>query len=683
MTALTFAPLLPWPALAAVAAACAALVALALWRGLRGWWLRGLAALALVAALANPQVQDAARTPLRDIALIVADQTASNRLATRGAQTTQARAALEQALDGLGDVERRTVTVPDAPRDQGSLITTAITDALADLPRDRLAGVFVVSDGLTHDAELALDLPAPLHLLQTGQPDDWDRRLVVANAPAYAILGEPVTLTLRVADQGAVPPGAGGQVALSYAVDGGARQQTMVPVGQDMEIDVTLERGGMNVLEFAVARAPGELTDRNNRAIVQINGVRDRLRVLLVSGAPSAGQRTWRNLLKSDPAVDLVHFTILRPADRQDGVPVNELSLIAFPTRELFIDKIDEFDLIVLDRYRMRGILPPGYFANIVRYVKDGGALMVVGGPELAGAQSIWRSPLGDIFPARPTARMLEEGFRPEVTELGTRHPVTAGLPDLAPRAAGWGRWFRQVEMTPQGGQVVMRGIDERPLLVLDRVEAGRLALLASDHAWLWDRGFEGGGPQLELLRRLAHWMMGEPELEEEALTAQAEGRRMTITRRTLSDSAGDVTVTAPDGAEVTLPLRREGPGDYRAEWTAPEIGLYRLRGDGLESVVALGPQAPREYARTIATPARLDPLIAPTRGGVAPLADRMPELRTVRAGRAAAGRGWLGLTPRNAHVTTDITTAALLPGWAWLVLAAGLAIGAWLREGR
>jgi hypothetical protein len=682
-TEMTFAPLLPWPVLGAVAAVAAVMVALALWRGLRGWWLRGLAAVALLAALANPALQTELRDTLSNIALVVVDDTASNRLGARAAQTEAARAHLEAELAALQGVETRFVIVEDAARDQGSLIAGKLAEALAEIPRDRLAGTFILSDGLAHDEEVALDLPAPLHLLQTGTPEDWDRRLIVSNAPAFAIVGEPVTLTLRVEDEGAVPPGAGGMAPLFYSIDGGQRQRAVVPIGQDMEIDVTLDRGGMNVLQFELEAAPNELTDRNNAAIVQMNGVRDRLRVLLVSGEPNAGQRTWRNLLKSDPAVDLVHFTILRPPDRHDGVPVNELSLIAFPTRELFIEKIDEFDLIIFDRYKRRGILPAAYFANIARYVQDGGALLVVGGPELAGADSIWRSPLGEVFPASPTARVLDEGFRPTVTDLGQRHPVTSGLEDLAPSAEGWGRWFRQIEMIPEQGQIVMEGIDGRPLLMLDRVEQGRMALIASDQTWLWDRGFEGGGPQLELLRRLAHWMMGEPELEEETLTASAEGQRLTITRRTLSDGVGEVIVTAPDGSETALALTEQSPGEYRADWDAPEIGLYRLAEGGLESVVAVGPQAPREYESTIATATRLDTLIAPTRGGVAIMSEGLPELREVREGRAASGRGWLGVTPRNAYVTTDLTTAALLPGWAWLLLAAGLALGAWLREGR
>ena len=681
-----FAPLLDWVLIGAVAAIAALMVGLALWRGLRGWWLRGLAALALIAALTNPSLQTEDRDALEDIALVLVDDTASNRLGTRAEQTEAALAHLEREIEGLSGIEARIARLPDGPRNQGTELNTALAAALSDLPRDRLAGVFAITDGQAHDAALALNLPAPFHLLKTGKASDWDRRLIVRNAPAFAILGEPITLGLRVEDQGAVPPGESRFAAINYAINGGEMMRAMVPVGEDMEITVTLDRGGMNVLQFELDEAEGELTTRNNAAIVQINGVRDRLSVLLVSGEPNAGQRTWRNLLKSDPAVDLVHFTILRPPDRHDGVPVNELSLIAFPTRELFIEKIDEFDLIIFDRYRRRGILPNSYFANIARYVEDGGALLVVGGPELASADSIWRSPLGDVFPARPTARVIEEGFTPRVTELGQRHPVTAGLEALAPAAEdgpGWGRWFRQIEMEPEQGQTVMRGVGDRPLLMLDRVGQGRLALLASDQTWLWDRGFEGGGPQLELLRRLAHWMMGEPELEEETLSATAEGNRVTILRRTLLDEVGDVTLTGPEGDERVMELTEDSPGTHSAVFDAPDIGLYRLSEGDLEAVIALGPQAPREFEETIATAEKLGPLVAATRGGVMRLEEGLPELRLVRAGRAAAGRGWLGLTPRDAYLTRDLRTSALLPGWAWLLLAAGLALGAWLREGR
>ena len=683
MSSVVFAPLLPWIAVWVLAGFAAVLLGFALWRGLAGWALRALAAGVLVMALTNPSLQEEDREPLNDIVLLIVDESSSQGLADRPAQIETAVARIEAEVAALENTELRIMRFADGAEDAGSLAMTALAEALAEEPRARVAGAILLTDGQVHDLELAPSLPAPLQVLLTGRDTDWDRRLVITDAPAFAILGEEVMLKLRIDDQGAVPADAGGFAQLTIAVDADPAQTYDVPVGEDLELPVTLPHGGMNVLQFSVAVGAGELTDRNNAAVVQINGVRDRLRVLLVSGEPHAGERVWRNLLKSDASVDLVHFTILRPPEKQDGIPVTELSLIAFPTRELFVEKIDEFDLIVFDRYRMRGILPMSYIDNVVTYVKNGGTVLVAAGPEFGAVDSLWRSPLAEILPVEPTARVVEEGFRPALTDLGRRHPVTEGLDALAPEG-GWGRWHRLVEVTPLRGQVVMSGPGDRPLLVLDRVEDGRVAVLASDHAWLWGRGYEGGGPQLELLRRLAHWMLKEPELEEESLTATAKGPALTITRRSVEDTPpGALTITGPDGAEVALDLPEVGPGKYQADWEAPMLGLYRLEQGDLVRVVAVGPRAPREFEETIATGEKLADIVTPTNGGVLRLEDGAPDLRTVREGRQAYGRGWIGITPRGAYLTEDIRVAALLPGWLYLLFAAGLAVAAWLIEGR
>jgi hypothetical protein len=679
--ALTLDPLVPWPVLWGLAGFAAVLLAVAVWRGLSGWWLRGLTALVVLAAIANPSLQEEERAALTDIVLLVVDDSASQGLGDRAAQVEAAIAGVEAEVARLENTELRVRRFADAPEDGGSLAMTALAELLSEEPRARVAGAMIITDGQVHDVELAPTLPAPLHVLLTGREADWDRRLIVKNAPAFAILGEEVMLTLRIEDQGAAPGDT--DVDLTIAVDDSEPQTFRVPVGEDLDLPVTLPHGGMNVLQFSTPAAEGELTDRNNAAVVQINGVRDRLRVLLVSGEPHAGERVWRNLLKSDASVDLVHFTILRPPEKQDGIPVTELSLIAFPTRELFVEKIEEFDLIVFDRYRMRGILPMSYLENVAQYVRNGGTVLVAAGPEFGAVDSLWRSPLADVLPVEPTARVIEGGFRPALTDLGRRHPVTEGLEELAPEG-GWGRWFRQIDVVPRAGQVVMSGADDRPLLVLNRVEEGRVAVLASDHAWLWGRGYEGGGPQLELLRRLAHWMLKEPELEEEALTATTTGQELTVQRRSIAEEPpGDLTITGPDGAVVVLPMTEVSPGRYELIWQAPMMGLYRLEQGDLTRVVAVGPSAPREFVETIATGAVLEPVVTPTNGGITRLEDGVPDIRAVREGRPAAGRGWVGITPRGAYVTQDLTIAPLLPGWVWLLLAAGLAIAAWLIEGR
>lgn len=679
-------PLLPMMVLYALGAALLLVVALSASRGLAGWPFRLLAGAALLAALINPSLQSEDREPLSDIVLVVVDESASQRLSDRPAQTSEALEELTAEIADLG-MEMRVATVRDAADNAGTLLMAELSQIMAEEPQARIAGAILLTDGQLHDAGLVPEMPAPVHALLTGRAPDWDRRLVIETAPAFGIIGEELTLSLRLEDQGAVPATLAGRSEITIAIDGGEARTFPVPVGESLELPITLEHAGTNVIQFIVPTAEGELTDRNNAAVVQINGIRDRLRVLLVSGEPHPGQRTWRNLLKSDASVDLVHFTILRPPDKQDGVPVTELSLIAFPTRELFLEAVDEFDLIIFDRYRRRGILPMLYIDNIRRYVEDGGALLMAAGPDFAGASSLYRSPLSEILPGRPTARVIEQPFLPAISDIGARHPVTAGLEGehtpLADSDAPWGRWLRQVELIPERGNTVLTGRNDAPLLMLDRVGEGRVALLASDHAWLWDRGFEGGGPQLEMLRRLAHWMMGEPDLEEEALVAEADGDTIRITRRSLADTVENVTVTGPDGTDIEVVLEETAPGRFTAEIEGAEQGLYRLRNADEETVIALGPAAPREFEETIASMDRLTPVVAPFSGGIFRLEEGMPDLRRISEGRGASGRGWIGLTTREAFLTTDVTVTPMISAWLFLLLAAALTVAGWLREGR
>jgi hypothetical protein len=680
---LMFQPLVANGLLIGLAVVSAVLLAFAVWRGLSGWALRAVALGLVLVALCNPSLQDEERKSLTDIVILVVDDSASQGLSDRNFQTAQAVEAIKAKIAILPNTELRIVHVADGKDNAGTLAMAALSSALAEVPKARVAGALMITDGQVHDMGATPALPAPLQVLLTGHKTDWDRRLVITNAPAFAIMGEKTTLKFRVEDQGQAPATAGATVDVTIALDADQPKSFSVPVGQDLDLPIQLPHAGINVLQLSIPGQPGELTDRNNAAVVQINGVRDRLRVLLVSGEPNPGERVWRNLLKSDPSVDLVHFTILRPPEKQDGIPVSELSLIAFPTKELFVDKIKEFDLIIFDRYAMRGILPMSYLQNVVDYVQNGGTVLVAAGPEFGQVDSLWRSPLAQILPVEPTSQIIEQGYKPALTDVGRRHPVTEGLEALAPKG-GWGRWFRLIEVKQRSGQVLMSGPDDKPLLVLDRVGKGRVAVLASDQSWLWGRGFEGGGPQLELLRRLAHWMLKQPELEEEALDATAVGQAMTITRRTILDTPPPpVTVTLPDGTTATVELKQTAPGQFEASYLAPQLGLYRLAEGDLARVVAIGPSAPKEFEETIASGDKLLPAVTPTKGGILRLENGIPDIRLVNDGRPAAGHGWIGITPRGAYVTGEISVAALLPPWLYLLLAAVAAVMAWVIEGR
>ena len=689
---IAWAPLLPWLAIALLAVAAALIGALALWRRARGAWWRVAAAALVLLALANPSVVREEREALDDIALVVVDESPSQAIEARETQTQAATRHLLERLEALPETETRVVRAGRGAfgiDHQGTRLFSAVREALASAPRQRIGAVFLVSDGQVHDVpeDLAADaIEAPHHLLLSGQEDERDRRLVVLQAPSFGIVGRELSLSFRVDDLGA-PEGAAGTASVTIRQDGGAPETRTVPIGRDQEIVFELRHRGPTPIEIEVAPGPDELSLANNRAAVVVSGVRDRLRVLLVSGEPHAGERAWRNILKSDPSVDLVHFTILRPPEKQDGTPIRELSLIAFPTRELFEVKLHEFDLIIFDRYRRRGVLPSIYLDNIARYVENGGALLEAVGPTFATPLSLYRTPLGRVLPGEPTGHIFERGFRPAVTALGERHPVTAELPGATAgpeETPDWGRWFRQIDAEALDGDVVMRGIDERPLLILSRYGEGRVAQLMSDHIWLWARGFEGGGPQAELLRRVAHWLMKEPELEEEDLRAVVEAGTLEIVRRSLAPELPEIEVTLPSGATETLELTAGAAGRASARLAIEEAGLYRVSDGEKTALAAAGPPNPLEMEDLRATAERLGPLVAESGGGIVRIAsDDLPGLRKVKPGRDRAGRNWLGVEAKGRYVVTGIAQTPLLPAILLLALALGSLVLAWYREGR
>jgi hypothetical protein len=684
-------PLIPAPLAYLMIAAAAVPLLLALIVRARGALLRALALVALALALLNPVLRQEDREPLSDVAVLVVDKSLSQAIGNRTERTDDAVKKLSDAVSKLRQTEIRTVTVQSAEgkEQEGTRAFEALNSVLADIPPERYAGTIMITDGQVHDAPKslrALGYDGPLHALITGVRNETDRRLVVERSPRFGIVGQQQSFSFRIDDQGSGTATAPVEVTVTYD-DGSSATLTARP-GESVEVSIDIKHGGRNYTEVAVAPLPGEIALQNNRTVIATEGIRDRLQVLLVSGEPHPGERTWRNLLKADASVDLVHFTILRPPEKQDGTPVKELSLIAFPTRELFVEKLSEFDLVIFDRYERRGILPTVYLNNVVDYVQAGGAVLVASGPDYASPLSLYETPLNAVLPAAPTGAITVQPFVPAITEAGKRHPVTRGLPGSETTPPKWGRWFRLAEAA-QGatGDIVMAGPDNKPLMLLSRYGEGRVALMLSDQAWLWARGFDGGGPQTELLRRLAHWLMKEPELEEEALSGTQQGRNLVIERRTMADEAQPVTVTMPSGRKATVPLAQVSPGIWRGTITSTENGIHRLNDDKLSVVAALGEAGTKELEELTATDSKLAPLIAETRGGAYWLghgeAAAVPRVTKVAKGRAFAGSSWLGLQANGAYRVRAVSELPLFGTLLGLALLLGLASLTWFREGR
>jgi len=694
IAALRFSPLVPVWLIGVLGSLCVLALIPAFWRRGRGAPLRAASFAVLLLWLCGPMLVRESRESLADIGLLVVDQTASMQIGERARLAEAARANITEQAGHIGGLELRTVVIPEGGN-TGTNLFAAIDRALADIPRSRFAGAILITDGEVHDApsiEQAAKIldNAPLNVLIAAAGEETDRRVRVIEAPSYGLVGKPVTVRAIVEDLGVAHPG--GSARLTIRRDGEPEWTQSVKIGVAQSIEIPITRAGPTVVELSAEALPGEISTLNNRAVIEINGVRDRLRVLLISGEPHSGERTWRRLLKADPAVDLVHFTILRPPEKDDQTPLNELALIAFPVRELFLDKLDSFDLIILDRFQNRGLLPTPYFGYIADRVREGGALLLAVGPEFAGPSSLALTPLGAVLPARaaPIRAVVNRAFRPQVTELGQRHPVTQALAgaNTTDKSPVWGPWYRRIDPASVQGDVLMTAADGSPLLITGRYGKGRAALLLSDQIWLWSRGHQGDGPQAELLRRVAHWLMQEPELEENALTARMTDASLHIERRTTDPTASEtVTVTDPDGKRASIALRADGPGRAFTDLPAALPGVWQISDGVRTAYAASGAANPAELADLRATAGILSPLARASGGGVHwlganAIAPEIPELRRIEAGRTASGSAWVGLAARHDHIVIGVDGVVVFPVWLALPAILGLLLAAWHREG-
>jgi len=689
---IAFDPLLPIGWIIALGAVMF-LAALAAGLGkLRSYFLRLIAGLFIVLALLNPQTVIEDRTPLQDVVLVIKDESESM---TLGDRTDAANTSYQSLIENLkADPSLDVATSFIRPDSDGTRLTTSLIDGLGNLPAARLAGVIAITDGQVHDLpenpEALLPQGVPFHSIIIGKENARDRRISAIVAPKFGLVGEQAEFELRVDD-----PGFEGQRAnIEIKLNGETKARFPATIGNRISIPIEIERRGQNTVELTVRPAEGELTLNNNVFVAEISGIRDSMRVLLVTGEPHNGGRSWRNLLKSDPAVELVQFTILtNPRVKNTNARQSELSLIAFPTRQLFEEKLDEFDLIIFDHFRRRfapsrsgrsrPILSPIYLQNVARYVESGGALLVATGPAFAKDDSIYRSPLAAVLPTRPTGETTNEAFKPELNDKGRRHPITSSFSGKEDQS--WGKWFRIIDNKPISGNVLMEGPGAAPLLVIDKIGEGRVAMIMSDQAWLWSKGFDGGGPYSEMFRRTAHWLMGEPDLDAEKLTATAENGLLAIERRTLEDRAQSVLVEKPDGTKETVRLSKTADGIYRGSLKSAGQGAYRLSSGEVSAISAIGTLNPKEYTKLQPTSEILKPLADGTGGGLFPteLTGSVPDIRRVKANKTALGTNWMGLIAHEDYAVTASQRSPLAPGWLFFILAMLAMGGAWLREGK
>ena len=620
---MSFQPLLPVNLILILAIIALIIILVGLFLRKQGSVLRLLALSALVLALANPVMVEEQREPIKSIVGIVVDRSPSQNYGTRTRDTDDALNALKEEFKKHPEYEPRFIEAAsqsDMAVGTETKLFTPLNQAIADVPPALYAGTVLITDGQVHDiASVSGSVvnEKPINALITGQPDEFDREIKFVEPPRFGITNKKANISVLVNDKGR-STSSDKTATVSIKVNGDAVGQYNVTLGTPYQIELTIPHAGKNIIEAATEPLEGELTTANNETVTVIEGIRQNLRVLLVSGEPHNGERTWRDLLKSDASIDLVHFTILRPPEKSDNTPLSQLSLIVFPTTELFVDKINDFDLVIFDRYQHYDVLPLIYYDYVAEYVKNGGALLMATGPEFAGDTSLAQTPLISVLPTLPSGEIIEKPFRPSLTKDGMRHPVTRDLETKTMNSGNWGRWMRQITVGDTSkSTVVMNGADNRPLMLLSHIGKGRVGMLLSDEGWLWARGFEGGGPYAALYRRMAHWLMKEPDLEEEALTASSNGNNLTIRRQTMADKPETATVTSPSGKTQTVTLEKQQEGVFVANLPTNEVGLFKITNGDKLALAHIGPMNSPEYAELISTEEKLTPVVSSSGGHI------------------------------------------------------------------
>ena len=630
----------------------------------------------IILSISNPTIISENRENIPDTVAVVLDLSPSQDINNRKDIAQKTYNNIKNELEKINNLDVRLKTING---ERGSKIFEPLNSMIGDVPAERLAGAIIITDGQISDSPTLLDnfnFKSPINVLLTGNKEEKDRRLIIESSPRFGIVGEEINIDIKVEDISASSPNA----LVSINMNDEIEQSRSIPIGEIVTITMPLERTGITSLNIEVEAGKEELTLQNNKAVVEINAIRERLKVMLVSGEPNMGLRSWRNLLNSDPSVDLIHFTILRPPNKQDLTPVGELSLIPFPSRELFQANLNDFDLIIFDQYHLRGILPQFYLKNVVEYVVNGGALLDASGPSYAGPYSLSLSPLQNILPTEPTGDVVLQEFIPIMTNYGERHPVTANLKDNI--SNNWGPWYRMVEGITIAGDVLLEGPEARPLLVLNRVGQGRVAQILSDQSWVWTKPGSNKGPQADLLRRLVHWLMKEPELEENELSARIDNNTILITKNSLTLDNKPIISISPDNTKKEIILEDIGKGKQIGKILSPQEGTWKFSSGNSKITLIVGNSNASEYLDVRTTDNIVEPIVEFTSGSINWVNnENLPKIRHLPKSKLVENNDHIKLVKNEKYFVKSLQQSTLTPWYLILVLSLFLLFLAWYRE--
>ena len=631
----------------------------------------------IILSIANPTMVSENRENIPDTVALILDLSPSQNINNRKSLAQSSYNSIKTELEKINNLDIRLKTINGK---KGSKLFEPLASMVGDISSDRVAGAIIITDGQIEDAPSILEnynFKAPVNIILTGEKEEKDRRLIIESSPRFGIVGEEIKIDIKVEDISANTPNALVTINMNDEIE----QSRSIPIGEVVTITMPLERAGITSLNIEVEPGKEELTLQNNKSVIEINAIRERLKVMLVSGEPNMGLRSWRNLLNSDPSVDLVHFTILRPPNKQDLTPVGELSLIPFPSRELFQANLNDFDLIIFDQYHLRGILPQFYLKNVVEYVVNGGALLDASGPEYAGPYSLSLSPLQNILPTEPTGDIIVQEFIPIMTKDGERHPVTANLKDDI--NSNWGPWYRMVEGLTIAGDVLLEGPDARPLLVLNRVGQGRVAQILSDQSWVWTKSGVNKGPQADLLRRLVHWLMKEPELEENELSAKIDNDTILITKNSLNLDKKPIISTSPDNIKEEIVLEDIGRGKQIGKILSPKEGTWKFSSGNSQISLIVGNSNSSEYLDVRTTDIIVKPIVSYTSGSINWVNNEknIPQIKQIQKNKLTDNSKNIQLIKNEKYYVKNIQQSSLTPWYFVLIFSLILLFLSWYRE--
>ena len=379
---------------------------------IKNLFIRLISFIILIIIILNPVRNSSNKEYHKDLAIVVSDLTNSILETNKDKDVKAAQETLYDQLKKIQNLEIINIEINNnsEKNNNETFLFKEIDKKINNFSSDRLSSVFIITDGQIHDFNNYKSYfdSIPIHFLLVGSKNEKDRFSKVSNMPNYVLIGNKLKFDLQVIDNFNNK-----KIKTDFFIDSKLISSQYLVPNISNNITLPLNHVGKNILEIKTEVSSSEITNINNSQTFEINGVHDRLRVMLISGEPNMGLRNLRNILNSDPSVELIHFTILRPPSKRDLTPVKELSLIPFPTQELFAADISKFSLIIFDQYSLQGILPPKYLNNISNFVLNGGALLDIAGTKYLTPDSLVNSPIKEILPTEPLSIVSNKEIKP------------------------------------------------------------------------------------------------------------------------------------------------------------------------------------------------------------------------------------------------------------------------------